>query len=110
MRSVAGASRPPKPAGRSPPICRCGSIRRPARVIVLTETRRSWESPGDRQVIRLMARSGRTTVEALSGARVATPTWERAGEIEESAYVGLVSQLLDSPALLEEWPPQVLDP
>jgi hypothetical protein len=41
---------------------------------------------------------------------VVTPTWERAGEIEESAYLGLVSQLLDSPALLEEWPPQVLDP
>jgi hypothetical protein len=83
---------------------------RQSRVIVLTETRPSWESPGDRQIIRLVARRGRATVEALSGARVAAPTWERAGEIEESAYVALVSQLLDSPALLEEWPPQVLDP
>ena len=83
---------------------------RQSRVIVLTETRPSWESPGERQIIRLVARRGRATVEALSGARVAAPTWERAGEIEESAYVALVSQLLDSPALLEEWPPQVLDP
>jgi hypothetical protein len=49
-------------------------------------------------------------VEALSGARVTAPAWERAGDIDETAYVGLVSQLLDSPALLEEWPSQVLDP
>jgi hypothetical protein len=83
---------------------------RQSRVIALTETRPSWETPGDRQVIRLVARQGRATVEALSGVRVATPAWERAGEIDEAAYQGLVSQLLDSPALLEEWPPQVMDP
>lgn len=82
---------------------------RQSRVIVLTETRPSWETPGDRQVIRLVARPGRVTVEALSGVRVTTPSWERAGEIEEGAYVALVSRLLDSPALLEEWAPQVLD-
>ena len=83
---------------------------RRSRVIVLTETLPSWEPPGDRQVIRLVARSGRATVEALSGARVISPAWERAGEIGAGAYAALVSQLLDSPALLEEWPPQVLDP
>jgi hypothetical protein len=83
---------------------------RQSRVIVLTETRPSWEAPGERQVIRLVARQGRATVEALLGVRVTAPAWERAGEIDEADYVGLVSQLLDSPALLEEWPPQLLDP
>jgi len=83
---------------------------RQSRVIALTETRVSWEAPGERQVIRLVARQGRATVEALSGVRVTSPAWERAGEIDEAAYVALVSQLLDSPALLEESPPQILDP
>jgi hypothetical protein len=83
---------------------------RQSRVIVLTETRASWEAPGERQVIRLVARPGRATVEALSGVRATAPAWERAGEIDEADYVGLVSQLLDSPALLEERPPQLVDP
>ena len=83
---------------------------RQSRVIALTETRASWEAPGERRVIRLVAREGRATVEALSGVRVTSPAWERAGEIDEAAYVALVSQLLDSPALLEESPPQILDP
>lgn len=81
-----------------------------SRIIALLETRPSWEAPGERQVIRLVARQGRATVEALSGIRVTAPAWERAAEIDEGAYVALVSMLLDSPALLEEWPPQVLDP
>jgi hypothetical protein len=81
-----------------------------SRVIALTETRPSWEAPGERQVIRLVARQGRATVEALSGMRVMAPSWERAGEIDESAYVALVAKLLDAPAFLEEWQPQVLDP
>lgn len=83
---------------------------RQSRLIALTETRPSWEAAGDRLVIRLVARQGHATVEALSGSRVTAPAWERAGDIDEAAYVRLVSQLLDSPALLEEWPPQVLDP
>ncbi len=87
-----------------------GTVARQSRVIVLTESRPSGDSPGDRQVIRLVARSGRAMVEALSGVRVTAPAWERAGDIDESAYVALVSRLLDSPALLEEWPPQVMDP
>jgi len=83
---------------------------RQSRVIVLTETRPSLESPGDRQVIRLVARDGRATVEALSGIRVPAPAWERAGQIDEGAYVGLVARLLESPALLDEFPPQSPDP
>jgi hypothetical protein len=83
---------------------------RRSRIIVLTEVRSSWDSAGDRQVIRLVARAGRVTVEALSGVRVAAPAWERAGDIDESAYLALVSRLLDSPAILEEWPPQIMDP
>jgi hypothetical protein len=81
-----------------------------SRVIVLTETRPSGEEPGERHVIRLVAKQGSATVEALSGEHVTAPAWERAGEIEAGAYVALVSQLLDSPALLAEGPPQILDP
>ena len=83
---------------------------RQSRVIVLTETRPTWDALGERQVIRLVARDGRATVEALSGVRVTAPAWERAGQIEEGAYVGLIAQLLESPALLDEFPPQILDP
>jgi len=83
---------------------------RQSRVIVLTETRHSWEASGERQVIRLVAKDGRATVEALSGVRVTAPAWERAGQIEEGAYVGMIARLLESPALLDEYPPQILDP
>ena len=83
---------------------------RQSRVIVQTDTRSSWETPSERQVIRLVARDGRATVEALSGARVTAPAWERAGQIDEGSYVGLVARLLESPALLDDSPPQILDP
>jgi len=83
---------------------------RQSRIIVLTETRPSVESPGERQVMRLVARQGRAMAEALSGARVAAPAWERAGDIDESAYVTLVGKVLDSPALLQDWRAQAPDP
>lgn len=83
---------------------------RQSRMIVLTETRPSVESPGERQVMRLVARQGRAVAEALSGARVAEPGWERAGDIDEGAYVTLVGKVLDSPALLQDWPAQAVDP
>jgi hypothetical protein len=83
---------------------------RQSRIIVLTETRPSLESPGERQVMRLVARQGRAMAEALSGTRVAKPAWERAGDIDEGAYVTLVGKVLDAPALLQDWPAQAVDP
>ncbi len=83
---------------------------RQSRIIVLTETRPTLEAAGDRQVMRLVARQGRAMAEALSGTRVAVPAWERAGDIDEAAYVTLVGKVLDSPALLQDWPAQAADP
>ena len=83
---------------------------RQSRVIALAERRASWDGPGERQVVRLVGRNGRATVEALAGSRVTSPTWERAGEIGQEAYMALVARLLDARAWLEEWPRQDMDP
>jgi hypothetical protein len=83
---------------------------RQSRIIALAETRPSWDGPGERQVVRLVTRNGRATVEALAGSRVTSPTWERAGEIGEDEYMALVARLLDAPAWLGDWPRQEWDP
>ncbi len=83
---------------------------RQSRIIVLAETRPSWDVPGERQVVRLVGRNGRVSVEALAGSRAASPSWERAGEIGGEAYMALVARLLDAPTWLEDWPRQEWDP
>jgi tetratricopeptide (TPR) repeat protein len=83
---------------------------RDSRLIALAETRPSWDLPGEHQVVRLVGRNGRATVEALAGPRVASPTWERAGEIGQEEYMALVARLLDATAWLEDWPRQEWDP
>ena len=82
---------------------------RSSRVIVLSEQQRGYEVEGRRQVVRLVGRAGRVTLEALESA--AGPAgWERAGELEPAAYLGLVGRLLDEPALLDDLPEQRFDP
>jgi hypothetical protein len=83
---------------------------RQSRIIALLETRASWDAAGEQQVVRLVGRNGRATVEALVGSRVTSPSWERAGVIGQEEYMTLVARLLDAPAWLEEWPRQELDP
>jgi hypothetical protein len=83
-------------------------VPRRSRVIVALERRPDWESPGERHVVRLVARDGRVTVEGLSGAR--SPAWERAGEVAAAVYVGLVRRLLETPAFAEDIPTQTFDP
>ncbi len=83
---------------------------RQSRIIALSETRPSWDVAGDRQVVRLVGRNGRATVEALVGSRVTNPAWERAAEIGQEEYMALVARLLDTRAWLEEWPRQDMDP
>jgi hypothetical protein len=83
---------------------------RQSRIIALVETRTSWDAPGERQVVRLVGRAGRATVEALAGSRVTSPTWERAGEIGQEEYMTLVTRLLDAQDWLEDFPRQELDP
>jgi hypothetical protein len=83
---------------------------RQSRIIALLETRPSWDAAGEQQVVRLVGRNGRASVEALVGSRVTSPIWERAGAIGQEEYMTLVARLLDAPAWLEEWPRQELDP
>ena len=83
---------------------------RQSRIIALLETRPSWDAAGEQQVVRLVGRNGRASVEALVGSRVTSPAWERAGAIGQEEYMTLVARLLDAPAWLEEWPRQELDP
>jgi hypothetical protein len=83
---------------------------RQSRIIALVETRPSWDVTGEQQVVRLVGRNGRATVEALVGSRVTSPAWERAGAVGQEEYMTLVARLLDAQAWLDEWPRQELDP
>ena len=83
---------------------------RQSRIIALSETRPSWDVAGEQQVVRLVGRNGRATVEALVGSRVTEPAWERATAIGQEEYMMLVARLLDARAWLEEWPRQDMDP
>jgi len=83
---------------------------RQSRIIALIEARPSWDAAGEQQVVRLVGRDGRASVEALVGSRVTSPAWERAGAIGQEEYMALVARLLDATAWLEEWPRQELDP
>jgi len=83
---------------------------RSSRVIVLNEQQRGYEAEGRRQVVRLVGRDGRATVEALSAGGAESSRWERSGALEPAAYLGLVRRLLDELALLDDLPDQRFDP
>ena len=82
---------------------------RRSRVIVALERRPDWEHPGERHVVRLVARDGRVTIEGLSGVRAPSPVWQRAGEVSLVVYVDLVRRLLDAPAFVQDIPVQAFD-
>jgi hypothetical protein len=81
-----------------------------SRGVATSERRPDWEREAERQVVRLAARNGNVTVEALQGARVQSPVWARAGELSLEAYLDLVRRLLDDPAVLVDVPAQRFDP
>jgi hypothetical protein len=83
---------------------------RSSRVLATAERRPDHEAPGERHVVRLAARDGRVTVEALSGLRVPAPEWQRAEEVAMGAYLGLLRRLLDSPAMTPDFADQRFDP
>lgn len=85
-----------------------GAARR-SRVVAIAD-RRDFDEPAERLVVRLVARDGVTTVEALVRVGRTGPAWERAGEIPSEVYVALVMRLLDAPAVIADQPTQVFDP
>ena len=60
--------------------------------------------------MRLVARDGQATIEALSQAGRSAAPWERAGELPIEIYLRLVARLLDAPAVAANIPAQAFDP
>jgi hypothetical protein len=94
---------------RSRSVLLAAAARR-SRVVVTSERRPDQESGGERHVVRLVSRDRRATLEGLSGSRIQTPLWQRAGEIAPDSYMDLVRRLLVAPELRAEFPAQEFDP
>ena len=60
--------------------------------------------------MRLVARDGQATIEALSQAGRSAAPWERAGELPIEVHLRLVARLLDAPAVAANIPAQAFDP
>jgi len=78
--------------------------------LVATSDRRDFDEPPERRIVRLVARDGQATIEALSQADRSSTPWERAGELPLDTYLHLVARLLDAPAVAANFPAQALDP
>jgi hypothetical protein len=78
--------------------------------LVATSDRRDFDEPPERRIVRLVARDGRATIEALAQADRSAAPWERAGELALDTYLRLVARLLDAPAIAANFPVQVFDP
>jgi hypothetical protein len=76
----------------------------------MAERRGDPETPPAMTAARLVAQDGRITLQALGGVRVQAPDWERAGLVDEAAYLGLLDRLLRDAALLTHWPAAPFDP
>lgn len=86
------------------------SARRASRMVVMAERRGDHEVPPALEAARLVARDGRVTLQALGGGRAQSPDWERAGLVDEAAYLGLLDRLLRDSALLADWGTPRFDP
>ena len=78
--------------------------------LVATSDRRDFDEPPERRIVRLVARDGEATIEALSQADRSAAPWERAGELALDTYLHLVARLLDAPAVAANFPVQAFDP
>jgi hypothetical protein len=78
--------------------------------LVATSDRRDFDEPPERRIVRLVARDGRATIEALSQAGRSAAPWERAGELPIETYLRLVARVLDAPAVAANFPAQAFDP
>jgi hypothetical protein len=81
-----------------------------SQLVVTTDQQRSDEAAGGRSVARLAARDGRVTLEASAESRPQRAEWQRAGTIDTKAYLGLLGEVLDAPALRTHLPIQGFDP
>jgi hypothetical protein len=81
-----------------------------SRLSVMVERRPDEDSPGERHLVRVAARDGEVSLEAMSGFRLESPLWRRAEEIPTPPYLELLRRLLDTPATFGDVPVQALEP
>ena len=60
--------------------------------------------------MRVAARDGDVSLEGLSSLSVESPMWRRAEEIPAAPYLDLLRRMLETPVLVDEVPPPVVDP
>jgi hypothetical protein len=86
------------------------AARESSRLLVTVDRRGGPEARSALGTARLVARDGRVTLQALGGPHPRSPHWERAGLVDESAYLETLDRLLRDPALLDDWPVPRFDP
>lgn len=86
-----------------------GSAAEFSRVVASAERRPDWEFAGEHRLVRVAARNGGVSLEALAGSRIESPLWDRAEEIPMASYLQFLRRLLDTPALLDDIEPQTFD-
>jgi hypothetical protein len=80
-----------------------------SRVLAWVERRPDATAPGERYLARIAARDQEVSAEGLIGPRIDSPVWRRAEEIQLGPYLDMVRRLLETPAMLDESPPQAFD-
>jgi hypothetical protein len=86
------------------------AARASSRLLITVDRRGGHEARSALETARLVARDGRITLQALGGPHPRSPRWERAGLVEETAYLAALDRLLRDPALLDDWPAPRFDP
>jgi len=81
-----------------------------SRLIATVERRSEPDSVPERYLVRVAARDGDVSLEGLSSLGVESPMWRRAEEIPAAPYLDLLRRVLETPVLVDEVPPQVVDP
>ena len=81
-----------------------------SRLITTVERRSEPDSAPERYLVRVAARDGDVSLEGLITLSVESPMWRRAEEIPAAPYLDLLRRMLETPVLVDEVPPPVVDP
>jgi hypothetical protein len=81
-----------------------------SRLVTTVERRSEPDSLADRYLVRVAARDGDVSLEGLSSLGVKNPMWRRAEEIPAAPYLDLLRRMLETPVLVDEVPPPLVDP
>ena len=81
-----------------------------SRLITTVERRSEPDSVPERYLVRVAARDGDVSLEGLITLSVESPMWRRAEEIPAAPYLDLLRRMLETPVLVDEVRPPVVDP